>query len=389
MIILEKPYVSDYFQQIIVENNFMVLKNNFAQTLSRASEFYFVDEAEAINLFRTGQQQVAYTNSENAIAWINHNLKFTNFPRYISQFKDKYGFREKIKRLYPNYFFTKFTLAGLEKADVSLWKFPLIVKPSVGFFSMGVYYLETPHDWDKTKQQLLSDIEKNKGIYPHEVFDNGTFVVEEFISGEEYACDAYFDHSGLPVILGLYKHQFTGNDDVSDRVYLTSKAILAENLPLFEAFLTAVGKITGVQNFPIHIEARKQPNGTIIPIEVNPNRFGGWCTTAELTPHAFGFVPYQYFLKQQKPHWESILANCDGKVYSLMVLDNSTGIPGTEIQKFDYEALTAKFQHVVEMRQTDYKAYPVFGFLFARTETENAPELEFILHSDLKQFVVH
>ncbi|MCP3675252.1 MAG: ATP-grasp domain-containing protein [Gammaproteobacteria bacterium] len=32
-----------------------------------------------------------------------------------------------------------------------------------------------------------------------------------------------------------------------------------------------------------HDELRGDDKGTILPIEVNPMRFGGWCTSADIT----------------------------------------------------------------------------------------------------------
>ena len=44
-----------------------------------------------------------------------------------------------------------------------------------------------------------------------------------------------------------------------------------------------LAKLAGLKNFPLHTEVRVNEKGEIIPIEVNPMRFGGWCTTADFT----------------------------------------------------------------------------------------------------------
>ncbi|MCK4879045.1 MAG: ATP-grasp domain-containing protein [Bacteroidales bacterium] len=55
------------------------------------------------------------------------------------------------------------------------------------------------------------------------------------------------------------------------------------------------------------VELRVDAEGVIIPIEINPFRFGGWCTTADLLGIATGFSPYEFYLKNQRPDWEEVL----------------------------------------------------------------------------------
>jgi len=124
-----------------------------------------------------------------------------------------------------------------------------------------------------------------------------------------------------------------------------------------------------------------------LPIEVNPMRFGGWCTTADVSFMAYGLNPYLYYYSQEKPNWPEILKGKEGKLYSIVVLDNSTGINTGEITSFDYEKLLSRFEKPMELRKVDYKKHPVFGFLFTETREEDFIELENILHSDLTEFV--
>ena len=35
----------------------------------------------------------------------------------------------------------------------------------------------------------------------------------------------------------------------------------------------------------------------------------------------------------------------------------------------------------------DYRKHPIFGFLFTQTHKQNFKEIEYILHSDLSEFV--
>ena len=84
---------------------------------------------------------------------------------------------------------------------------------------------------------------------------------------------------------------------------------------------------------------------------------------------------------------QEIFKGREGKRFSLIVLDNSTGKEGEEIASFDYEKLLSNFEKPIELRKVDHKKYPLFGFLFAETREENFIELENILNSDLNEFI--
>ncbi len=148
-----------------------------------------------------------------------------------------------------------------------------------------------------------------------------------------------------------------------------------------------MGRLTGARDVPVHVEVRRDHAGVVRPIEVNPLRFGGWCTTADLAPHAYGFSPYVQFLQQRVPDWPAILAEKDARRHSIVVLDNSTGIDGRDIAAFDYDAVLARFSRPLELRRVDWTRYSVFGFLFVETGPDQEGELEAILHSDLTEFV--
>ena len=184
------------------------------------------------------------------------------------------------------------------------------------------------------------------------------------------------------------KHIFSSGKDVNDRVYITSKEIIQTFRNPITSFLSEIGKRADLRNFPAHVEVRIDDNGIVAPIEVNPLRFGGWCSTPDLAWHAFGINLYEYLFRQQEPDWNSILENKDGFIYSNIVLNNSTGIEGRNIISFNYEKLLSDFENPLELRKADYAKFPLFGFLFCETRKQNMQELERILMSDLNEYVV-
>ena len=113
-------------------------------------------------------------------------------------------------------------------------------------------------------------------------------------------------------------------------------------------------------------------------------RFAGWCST-DLAFFAYGFHTYHYYLNDVKPDWDVLLEGRDNRIYSLIVLNKPERL--VKIRDFDYNALCARFRKVLCLRRLNYMTEPVFGFLFTQNESPHDPELDYIIHSDLSEFV--
>jgi len=387
MIILDKPYISEFLLDTLERNNIPVIHNNVVSEFSQERNLNLISEEAAIKHFNGAGYPLLYTNSENSISWIEKNLQNTSLPGKIRLFKNKVLFRDLIRDLFPDFFYKGVSLEELESIDVSGFPLPFIVKPAVGFFSLGVYKVEKPEDWTETVKTIIKEVDLIKDLYPPEVLHTGEFIVEECIEGDEFAIDCYFNEDGNPVVMNIMKHIFSSGADVNDRVYITSKAIIEEYLDPMTKFLSEIGKRAGLINFPAHVEVRIDKNDVVAPIEVNPLRFGGWCSTPDLAWHAYGINLYEYLFRQKEPDWNSILKDKNGSVFSNIVLNNSTGIEGRNIQSFDYIKLLSDFENPLELRKADYSKFPLFGFLFCETRQQNMQELDRILMSDLKEYV--
>jgi len=387
MFFVDEPYVSEFFKRTVKDNAIPVVGTDTAKNLSLYPGTNFISENEAIELTQTTDMTAIYTNSENAIGWIAKHLAFSDLPGKIDLFKDKLKFRELTKSIFPGFIFKGVQVENLRDINFSELPLPFIIKPTVGFFSMGVYKVSNLEEWENTIDSLLAEMDQVKDLYPEEVLNTRSFIIEQLIEGEEYAFDAYFNSTGEPIVLSILKHVFSSDADVSDRVYISSKEIIENNLDEFTEFARKIGDLAEVKNFPVHIELRRDENGILLPIEINPMRFGGWCTTADLSFLAYGLNPYLYYYSQKKPDWPDILKGKERKLFSIIVLDNSTGIDTDEITSFNYEKLLSQFEKPLELRKVDHKTYPLFGFLFTETRQDNYIELENILHSDLTEYV--
>ncbi len=387
MILVDRPYLSDFLKETSKKHKLPIVDTEAAHGFGLGATDNLISESDATDWLRANKNARVYTNSENAIGWIAKNLAFTDLPEKIEIFKNKAKFRELTRPMLPDFYFQEVTISDLDNLEIDKIPLPFIIKPNVGFFSLSVHKVSSAEEWEEVKAAIKAESAQKNDIYPAEVLDTTTFIIEENIEGEEFAFDAYFDENGNPVLLGIYKHLFSSANDVSDRIYITSKEVIEENLADFTNWLSEVGDLAKMSNFPVHVEVRRSDSGKIVPIEVNPLRFGGWCTTADMTAASYGFNPYVYYFENKKPDWDEILSPRAGKLHSLVVLDNSTGYSGKEITEFDYDALLATFENPLELRKIDYKEFPVFGFLFLETREENFGELERVLKSDLREFI--
>jgi len=283
MFFIDKPYVSDFFKMTVRDNAIPVVGTDIAKKLGLYSGTKVISEDRAIEIARESDNLIVYTTSENSIGWITKHLAFINLPEKIALFKDKLKFRELIKSIFPNFYFKKVRVEDLKKVLFNEMPLPFIIKPTVGFMSMGVYKVSNLEEWTNTIDSIIAEIDQIKDLYPTEVLDTSSFIIEQCINGEEFAVDAYYNSIGKPVILSILKHTFSSETDVSDRVYISSKKIIESNLEEFTAFVGKIGNLAGVKNFPVHIELRRDKDGALLPIEVNPMRFGGWCTTADIS----------------------------------------------------------------------------------------------------------
>ena len=70
MIILEKPYVSDFLIKTIKNNNFDVLDNEISRNYFEKDKLTSFEDA----IKKYNQGELFYSNSENSIDWITQNL---------------------------------------------------------------------------------------------------------------------------------------------------------------------------------------------------------------------------------------------------------------------------------------------------------------------------
>ena len=164
MILIDNPYISDFLVKTIKENNFEIISTKEAKSLINDDSMNWISENDAKNKIINSPNPLIYTNSENSLTWIFNNLKETNLPNQIRLFKDKLKFRELTKDMFPNFLFRKIKIDDIQTLDIDELKLPFVIKPSLGFFSIGVHIVRNKSDWYTAQKELNYD--NLKSIYP-------------------------------------------------------------------------------------------------------------------------------------------------------------------------------------------------------------------------------
>jgi len=325
-----------------------------------------------------------YAVSENALVWLYAQLPDSELVKKVKILKDKAEFRRICQQIYPDFYYKEVEMKALRSLNPDELPLPLVLKPAVGFLSVGVYIVRSKAEW----QSALDDIDKNFAkqcaVFPETVVRSEKFVLEQFIEGEEYAVDAYYDADGKPNIINIFHHIFKDETDVSDRLYCMSKQIFEANYPAFNQFCIDLNGVLQLKDFPMHVEFRVDKHtGKAIPIEVNPLRFAGMCLN-DLTRHTCGLLPVKAFFEGTHPDYATMWNGIENDVFSFVVLDK----PYETTKALDFEAIKKHFHGVLETRDIKNPAMSIWGFLFTKTAPEHKEELKEILHSSLEKFMI-
>lgn len=385
MFILEKPYLSEFLVDTIVQNDWPVLDNDSIEDANiEEGAFNLWSEKKALNYYLLQEFPLIYSNSENAISWIIDNLPKSNLTGYIKMFKDKILFRNLIKEIYPSFYYKAVKYEELDTLNPKEICYPIVLKPAVGFLSFGVHTVKNENEWSDAISAIKKEMAVATSLYPNSVVNNSQFIIEELIEGEEYAIDAYYDRNGNAFILNIFQHPFLNEKDVKDRIYITSAEIMIRYMAKFVQLLNNIGQLSNIRNFPLHIELRVTPKGDIIPIEVNPMRFAGWCTT-DVAKYAWNINVYEYFYNQTKPDWNKILASAPKDIFYFSMAEVPSNISNSSIIDFDYNRFLSNYSNVLEVRRINFKQNPLFAIIFG--STKNKQEIQNILKIKTEDYI--
>ena len=186
MFIVEKPYVSEFLKSTLMELDCAVLDNETARECFDGSGRPLMPADEAVRRYQDNPHQPIYSNSENAIDWIDHHLGGAGLPEKIRLFKDKAAFRDLVQDLYPDFYYRTMAFDALDQVDVDSLPMPCVVKPCVGFFSLGVHMVESREGWREAVSAIRNEVAHIGAMYPEKVLELDSFIIEACVEGEEF-----------------------------------------------------------------------------------------------------------------------------------------------------------------------------------------------------------
>ena len=203
----------------------------------------------------------------------------------------------------------------------------------------------------------------------------------EGIHGEDFACDAYINVDGEPVVLGIYEHPVLDKDDFRDIVYYTSGKVMRKMLPRMKDALRKISSQLDFGNLPLHAKFRLQKNHLLLT-EVNPRRFGSF-SLSDLPFFAFRINPYKQYFRGLNPDWDSALSLAEEDIFFRVLSRLSAAVPAG--RKPDHEEFADTFQNLVGYCKLDPDRYPAFSIAFGRTD--NLSDVKKYLGMDFKNYL--
>lgn len=361
-------HISPYLIKTLAKHRIPVLAQNkkvIEKISGYGEDITFLSEEEGIELL-LNYNDLIYTNAEETLPVLLKNSIDQSLINNIRLFKDKSKMRLFLKNIYPDFYFLEVKKEELKYINI-VSGMTFIIKPAVGFLSIGIRKIKTSKDIDEKINEIFSEIKKYSKTFPPSVINPDRFLIEEYLTGAEFACDAYFNSIGEPVILGIYSHPFLNEDDFRDVVYYTNSKIMYEMLPKIENFLRTLSSLQKISNFPVHIEFRWHKNN-LIPIELNPMRFGGF-GLADLPNFAFGINSYEHYFFGKKPDWNKILASSGDENFYFVLGRMPERLSAG--RKPDHEKFKDTFRDLIDYYELDYIRYPAFAIAFGRTDNIN------------------
>ena len=73
MLLIDKPFASDFLIKTIKENNFPIIITEVSKSMISDESLNWISEKEAIDCYKKEKDLLVYSNSENAISWIEKN----------------------------------------------------------------------------------------------------------------------------------------------------------------------------------------------------------------------------------------------------------------------------------------------------------------------------
>ncbi len=309
---------------------------------------------------------------ENVLHKIDDDLKVNA----IKSMKDKYLFRDLLTGMFPSLKYQTVELKDIIKLKLTSKK---ILKPVKGCFGTAVKTIDENSDIDRVIEEIKTEIKKNSAILSENVLSQSQFILEDFIAGEEYAIDMFFDSKGNPHIVNIYYHPIPKYCEYLHMLYYTNKSIFEKVYDKAMDFFVEINKKLQLKKITLHTEFKLSTD--LIPIEINAMRYGGM-GLGNMVYHSLNINPYKHFQEEQSPNWEKIWQKYPKENFAFLIAYNGTHINVSK-QKPNFQKLESQFSKVLNKTVFNYQKQLAFGIYTLKESSEN---IEKLLQIDFNDF---
>ena len=258
--------------------------------------------------------------------------------------------------------------------------YPAVVKPLALSGSRGVMRVDTPAECVAAFERLRTLL-KSRDVRIDRDDAHDEVLVEEFISGAEYAVEAILDHGRFRLLAIFDKPDPLDGPFFEETIYVTPSAAEGAILERIEAAVAAAARAMGLCHGPVHAECRVRGESVYV-LEVAARPIGGLCARSlrfvkegSADTVALEEVLLRHALGEGIDAWrrESIASGVmmipipkRGILRSVHGVADAQAVPGIE----DVQITAKPETQLVPLPEG--KSY--LGFIFARTEHPAAVE---------------
>jgi len=319
--------------------------------------------------------------SEASFELVLNNIKDKTKRDAVESLKDKFLFREMLQRIYPDYNYKSIQFEDI--ANLSLTK-KCVLKPVKGCFGTAVKVLDEDSNLSQISHEVKSEIDKNSKILSDKVLSKSDFLLEDFIEGEEYAIDMFYDSKGRPHIANIYYHPIPKNKAYLHMIYYTSKSVFEKVYDRAITFFNTLNNNSQFKNIAFHAEFKL--DGKLFPIEINAMRFGGM-GLGNMIYHSLEINPYEYFINEESPNWDEIWKNRPDVNFAYFIAYIGTNVDKDK-QRPNIEKLESQFGIIHNKTIFDYKTQLALGVYTLEETKQNIDKLLNIEFNDYFEDII-
>jgi len=300
----------------------------------------------------------------------------------ISRLKNKVTCRQMLTSIFPDFFFREIPVRDLPKIGLDP-KEKYFVKPIKGYWGSAAFPIDGQTDRVSLMHEIEAQLTKRTQIFSEQVVAKDRLIVEEFLEGEEYAVDMFFNESGQPVITNVCHHPLPKKRDYLHVVYYTSHEVYRNLYPKFVEFFHVLNQSLHARSLPIHGEF-KLHKGKLTPVELNPLRFGS-DGFADLSFHAFGFNPFLYFAENRAPDWEALWKGREEKIFAFYLGYNGSD-QDTSRHRPDFRNFRRLFSNILSDMAMNYQDTLAFAIMYI--EEDSLERIHELLEVEFNEYFV-